>query len=78
MTSNAGVPWSNVRVKVSSATVAAVIGGGPLTDLEEADGNVDEAGPDGVHVVAVAESSAVAWLGAETIGAAGSMPRACI
>jgi hypothetical protein len=48
LTSNAGVPWSNVRVKVSPAATADTIGGVVLV-LNSGAGQDAEAGPLAVH-----------------------------
>jgi len=48
ITSNAGVPLSNLRVNVSPLRVADRMGATAL-DLESALGHAGEAGPEGVH-----------------------------
>jgi hypothetical protein len=48
LTSNAGVPWSNVRVKVSPAATADTIGGVVLI-LDDGPGQDAEAAPVEVH-----------------------------
>jgi hypothetical protein len=53
-TSNWGVPRPKVSLKVSPEMFAAtIVGAGP--ELELGDGHVDEAEPDGVHVVGLGE-----------------------
>src|SRR6266487_4207347 len=79
-TSNSGVPWANVSVKVSPAAVAETIGGGPLTGIAGAGTQDADAGPDDVQVapvaavgggaVTAAPASAAAGAGALTTGVA--------